>query len=201
MDLKRSYEEAFKRKTPLHTIEIDDFLVEHTIYKVINKCGSFSHDIKTSENRNFSYGDSVIKETATSATVYTSERKATKTYLIELFSSLSLNDIWFATFFKQNTDNNWQDELVTKIQSMEKDNAVKFVKKDFNTFGKSLRELVGQKITLKSDNNYYMVRDLKLHFDELNTKNLKEAAKKSIRNLDVNTLQSLIFNGVKYILK
>lgn len=112
-----------------------------------------------------------------------------------------MNDIWFATFFKQNTDNNWQDELVAKIQSMEKDDAVKYVKKDFNTFGKSLRELVGQKITLKSDNNYYMVRDLKLHFDELNTKNLKEAAKKSIRNLDVNTLQSLIFNGVKYILK
>lgn len=200
MELKRSYEEAFKRKTPLHTIKIDDFLVEHTIYKVINKCGSFSHDIKTSENRNFSYGDSVIKETATSLQ-YTSERKATKTYLIELFSSLSLNDIWFATFFKQNTDNNWQDELVAKIQSMEKDDAVKYVKKDLNTFGKSLRELVGQKITLKSDNNYYMVRDLKLHFDELNTKNLKEAAKKSIRNLDVNTLQSLIFNGVKYILK
>lgn len=201
MELKRSYEEAFKRKTPLHTIKIDDFLVEHTIYKVIDKYGSSFHNIKTSENRNFSYGDSVIKETATSATVYTSERKATKTYLIELFSSLSVNDIWFATFFKQNTDNNWQDELVAKIQSMEKDDAVKFVKKDFNTFGKSLRELVGQKITLKSDNNYYMVRDLKLHFDELNTKDLKEAAKKSIRNLDVNTLQSLIFNGVKYILK
>lgn len=200
MELKRSYEEAFKRKTSLHTIKNGDFLVEHTIYKVIDQRGSF-HNIKTSENKSFSYDNSVIKATATSATVYTSEREATKTYLIELFSSLSLNDIWFATFFKRDTDRNWQDELVAKIQSMEKDDAVKYVKKDFNTFGKSLRELVGQKITLKSDNNYYMVRDLKLHFDELNTKDPEEAAKTSIRKLDVNTLQSLIFNGVKYTLK
>lgn len=201
MALKRSYEEVFKRK-PLHCVKVDDFYVEHTVYKVNRRLGeSDSFSIKTAGNSLFSYGESVIKETSTSATIYTTEKKATKTELIELFSNLSLNDIWFATFLKYDNERSWQDELVTKIQSMGKDDAVKYVKKDFSTFGKSLRELAGQKITLKSDNNYYIVRDLNIYFDELKTNGLEAAAKKSIRKLDVNTLQSLIFNNVKYILK
>lgn len=47
-----------------------------------------------------------------------------------------------------------------------------------------------------------MVRDLEIHFNLLNDdKSVDEAHRQSIRNLDVNTLQFLIFNGVKYILK
>lgn len=203
-ELKRSFEGAFKRK-PLHYVKVDDFYVEHTVYKVIkpnpNDEKNSYFDVKTAENSNFQYGESIIKETAISATSYTTEKKATKTQLIELFSNLSINDIWFVTFFKQDKDKNWQDELVSKIQSMNKDDAVKFMKKDFTTFGKLLRELAGQKIALKSSNNYYMVRDLNIYFDELQKNGLETAAKNSIRRLDVNTLQSLIFNNVKYVLK
>lgn len=62
--------------------------------------------------------------------------------------------------------------------------------------------MVGQKISLKSDNNYYMVRDLNIYFDELSKSNdIDTAVRNSIRKLDINTLQSLIFNNVKYILK
>lgn len=202
MELKSSCKEAFKRKS-LDCVKVGDLYVEHTVYKVIKPCDEkdFSFNIKTAENSNFVYEKLVIKETATSATLYTCVEKTTKTVLIELFSNLSINDIWCATFLKHDNDGNWQDELVTKIQSMKNNDAVKYVKKNFTTFGKSQRELAGQKITLKSANNYYMVRDLNIYFNELNTNGLKLAAKNSIRRLDVNTLQSLIFNGVKYVLK
>lgn len=198
---KRSFSDAFKRH-PLHNVKVDDYYVEHTVYKVTkeNELTKF-FDVKTMQNSRFQYHENVIKETATSATSFTSERKACKTELVELFSNLSVNDIWFATFLKQNTEQNWQEQLVNKIQSMKKDDAVKYVKKDFTTFGKIARELVGQKIALKSDNNYYMVRDLNIYFDELTTNGVETAEKKSIRQLDVNTIQTLIFNGVKYILK
>lgn len=202
MELKRSYEDAFKRK-PLHCVKVDDFYVEHTVYKVIKRSDKKDvyFDIKTAENSNFQYDESVIKETAVSATLYTSEKKATKTELIELFSNLSINDIWFATFFKYNKDKNWQDELAVKIQSMKKEDASKYIKKNFTTFGKLIRDLTGQKIALKSDNNYYTVRDLNIYFEELKSNNIDAAVKNSIRRLDVNTLQSLIFNNVKYVLK
>lgn len=199
---KRIYEEAFEHKK-LQCIKVDDFYVEHTVYKVIKKqeYPDVSYSIKTAQNCNFMYGESVIKGTAASATSYTCEKKATKSELIELFSKLSMNDIWFATYLTQDKDKNWQEELAMKIQSMSKDDAVKYIKKDFTTFGKSSRELAGQKSSLHSDNNYYMVRDLNIYFEELKTNDPTIAAKNSIRLLDVNTLQSLIFNNVKYILK
>lgn len=203
MSLKRSYGDAFKRQ-PLHHVQEDGFYVEHTVYKVIGPCegnNSGYFKIKTSQNSNFEYGESVIKETATSATQYSSVKKVTKTLLIELFSDISINDVWFATFFTQDKNEKWQDELVTKIQSMEKDAAVKYVKIDFATLGKSIRELAGRKIAMKSDNNYYLVCDLNICFEELKTNDPETAAKNSTRKLDVNTLQSLIFNNVKYVLK
>lgn len=208
MTVKRSHEEAFKREPLCKSIKVGDFYAHHSVYKVLNPCETKDDNlvttgftIKTTQNSNFKFAESVIKETGTSATSYTSQKKATKTELIELFSNLSVNDIWHATFFKQDQDENWQAELVAKIQSMEKDVAVKYVKKEFTKFGKILRDLVGQKIVSKSNNNYYMVRDLNLHFDELNTNDPAIAAKNSIRRLDVNTLLSLVFNGVKYVLK
>lgn len=197
---KRLYAEAFERKK-LESVKINDFYVEHTVYKVLKEVGTASdptYCIQTSENYKFDYSKSIILETATSATVYTSEKKATKTELIELFSNLSLNDIWFAIYYTKDKDS---EKIVEKIQSMDKDNALKFVKNDFATFGKTKRELTGQKINLKSDNNFYTVRDLNIHFEELSNNGHEIAAKKSIRKLDVNTLQCLIFNGVKYLLK
>lgn len=204
MSTKRLHAEAFERKK-LQSVKIQDFYVEHTVYKVLKRekssITSPMYDIQTAENSKFSYGKSIILETATSATAYTSEKKATKTELIELFSNLSLNDIWFAIYYTHDKDSGWQEKMIEKIQSMNKDNAMEFVKNEFKTFGKTKRELVGQKINLKSDNNYYIVRDLNIHFDELLISGPMTAAKKSIRNLDVNTLQCLIFNGVKYLLK
>ena len=204
MGLKRSYGDAFKRQ-PLHHVQEDGFYVEHTVYKVIGPCGGANNGgffkIRTSQNSYIEYGESVIKETATSATQYSCVKRVTKTLLIELFSDISINDIWYATFFTQDKNTNWQDEMVAKIQSSEKDAAVKYVKKDFATFGKSTRELAGRKIAMKSDNNYYLVCDLNLYFEELKTNDPETAAKNSTRTLDVNTLQSLIFNNVKYVLK
>ena len=85
---------------------------------------------------------------------------------------------------------------------MPKNDAVKYVKENFTTFGKITRELAGQKILPTSDNNYYTVRDLKIYFEELDKEcGAEMAARNSIRKLDVNTLQSLIFNSVKYVLK
>lgn len=200
--VKRSFSTAFNFK-PIKHVQVGDFYVEHTVYKV-NKQSTepYYFDIITSQNSKFQYGESTIKETSTSATLFTSVKKVTKTELIELFSKLTLNDIWFATYFTQDKNKNWTEELVAKIQSLEKSEAVKFLKKDFTTLGKMLREIAGQKILSQSDNNYYLVRDLNIYFDELNTSGVVEtAAKSSIRQLDVNTLQSLIFNSVKYILK
>lgn len=208
MVAKRSHEDAFKRK-PLHNVKLDDFHARYTAYKVLEPC-VLRYDnrtekgflIKTMQNFEYKIAESIIKETGISGTSFTSQKKATKTELIELFSNLSVNDIWSATFFKQDLESNWSVELVTKIQSMEKDVAEKYVKKNFTKFGKILRDLVGQKIVSKSDNNYYMVRDLNVHFNELIVHNDPEtAAKNSIRRLDVNMLQSLIFNNVKYTLK
>ena len=187
---KRLYDEAFNRKK-LQSVKVDDFYVEHTVYKVLRALrteSSNTYAIKSAENKNFYYDDYVIRETATSATAYTSQKKATKTELIELFSILSLNDIWFAVYYTQDKDNSWQEKMVEEIQSMDRDNALKFMKKGFTTFGKTMREIVGQKINLKSDNNYYTVRDLKIHFDELSDSCTPSMAeKKSIRKLDVNT--------------
>lgn len=198
MASKRLYEEAFERKK-LQSVKIQEFYVEHTVYKVLKQDVSSDFSIQTAENCKFLYDESVILQTATSATMYTCEKKATKTELIELFSNLSINDIWFALYYTKDTS--WQEKFVEKIQSMDKVTALKFVKKDFAIFGKRNREMVGQKMCMKTDNNYYTVRDLNIHFDELTNCKPEIAAKKSIRKLDVNTLQCLIFNGVKYMLK
>lgn len=198
---KRVHEKAFDHKK-LKNVEVGDYLVEHTIYKVKRKNVKDSFEVKTSKNMKYDYGIDVIKDTATSATLHTSEIKATKTELIKIFSSLSINDIWSATYFIQDKSATWQEELVVKVQSMPKDDAIKYVKKDFTTFGKTKREMVGHKISPNSDNNYYIVRDLNIHFDALEEGvDVGVAAKDSIRQLDVNTLQSLIFNSVRYILK
>lgn len=199
------YGDAFKRQ-PLERVEVGGFYVEHTVFKILDRhpprsgCNYFH--IKTMQNKQYSYGEFIIKELSTSMSTYATVEKVTKTTLIELFSHLSLNDIWFASFLKQDLESNWQEEIVQQIRSMNQEEAVKYVKKDFATFGKVERKLSGQKIALKSANNYYMVRDLNIYFDELEKSNsVDQAAKASIRNLDVNTLQSLIFNNVKYELK
>lgn len=199
------YGDAFKRQ-PLQKVEVGGFYVEHTVFKILNHAppqrGFKRFYIKTMQNKEYDYVESIIKELSTAMSTYASVEKLTKTALIELFSNLSVNDIWFATFLKQDQEKNWQEELVVKICSMEKEDAVKYVKKDFPSFGKVKRELAGQKIALKSANNFYMVRDLNIYFDELEkSKSVDQAAKTSIRNLDVNTLQSLVFNNVKYELK
>lgn len=199
------YGDAFKRQ-PLQRVEVGGFYVEHTVFKILDRdppqsgCNYFH--IKTMLNKQYSYGEQIIKELSTSMSTYASVEKVTKTTLIKLFSNLSVNDIWFASYLKQDNEKQWQEELVERIRSMEQEEAVKYVKKDFATFGKVERELAGQKIALKSANNYYMVRDLNIYFNVLEkSKSIDQAAKASIRNLDVNTLQSLIFNNVKYELK
>lgn len=198
---KRSYDDAFKRR-PLQLVQTGDFCVEHTVYKVVKPADTADYfKIKTAQNKIFEYGTSVIKGTATSGTLFNRTKKATKTMLIELFGNLSVSDIWFAEFFKLEKEKKWQEEVVGKIQTMNKEDAVKYMKNNFTTFGKTKRRITGQKIDLKTDNNYYTVRDLNIYFDELDTNGVELAAKNSIRKLDVNTLQSLIFNGVKYVLK
>lgn len=126
----------------------------------------------------------------------------TKTDLITLFSELSKNDIWKAVFYKRETEKKWEEELVAEIKAMQQDDVVQYIKKNFETIGKVSREMIGQKLFQMSDNNYYLVRDLDIYFDELQKSSKPTMAdKKSIRKLDVNSLQSLIFNGVKYMLK
>lgn len=202
---KRIFDEAFERKE-LKDVKINDFYVEHTVYKVLKCVNETEADpiycIKTAENHVFDYSKSIILNTASAATSYVNEVKATKTELIKLFSNLSLNDIWFAIYYIKDKDNSWQEEMVEKIQSMDKVNALQFVKNNFNTFGKVKRELIGQKVHLNSNNNYYVVKDLNIHFDELSFGTEPSLASKiSIRNLDVNKLECLIFNGVKYTRK
>lgn len=97
MGLKRSHEEAFKRK-PLQIVKVGDFCVEHTVYKVTKQGFHKDFILKTSENSDFDYQENVIKKIASSATIFTTVKEATKTKLIELFGNLSMNNIWFATF-------------------------------------------------------------------------------------------------------
>lgn len=197
---KGSFEEAFIRKN-LKRIHVGDYYIEHTVYKIEKQNGSL-FDIKTAQNSDYTYGEKIIKETALSASIFDHEKKVTKTNMITLFAGLSKNDIWSAVFYKRETDKNWQEKLVDDIKGMQKDAAVKYVKKNFESIGKAMRELKGQKISMVSDNNYYMVRDLNIYFDELEkSSSTVTAEEKSIRKLDVNSLHSLIFNGVKYMLK
>lgn len=200
---KRTYEKAFVQKK-LNTVKVGDFYSETTIYKVVNEMTSNKNNFNviTTANSKFQYGSKTITDVARSASIYESEMHLTKTDLIKLFSVISTHDVWSAVFYKLETETNWHDDLVTKIQSMEKKDAVKFMKMEFKTLGKTKRELTGNKLCMSSDNNYYTVRDLNLFFNELEkTGNSSQAEKISIRNLDVNTIQTIIFNGVKYTLK
>ena len=143
---KRLYDEAFVRRN-LNGIQEGDFHVENAVYKILKRSdkskGLFV--VKSAQNSSFEYAEDVIRETSTSATYYDKEEKITKTEMIKLFRNLSIHDIWFAVYFKQDTTNNWQEELVTRIKRMPKNDAVKYVKENFTTFGKITRELAGQK--------------------------------------------------------
>lgn len=212
MSARRLYEKAFQRK-PLHQVFEGDYCVEHNVYKVLKGRDLFEngktirvYDIRTDQNSKFNYSEGIILESAMSATQYNNLETATKTELIKLFNDISLNDIWYATYLKQDTDTDWADELVTKLTSMSKADALAYVKKENSKFGKTTRKLIGQKILPSSDNNYYLVRDLQIYFDELEKRGkklgyTKAANSKSIRNLDVNTIQSLVYNKTMYVLK
>lgn len=93
----------------------------------------------------------------------------------------------------------WPTNLAETIHGMSVDKASTYIKNKFGSFGKINRTIIGHKVNPNSDNNYYMVRDLTIHFDLLKEgKSISAAHSQSIRNLDVNSLQFLIFNGVKY---
>lgn len=193
--------EAFARKT-LDAVKVGDYFVEHTVYKALKKTKGGFFAIKTAQNSFYSYGVATIRGTSKSATVFSQERKVTKTELIDLFANLSNNEIWSAVFYKKETDKKWSGELIAKIKGMQEDEAEKYVRENFEKFGKVERKLIGQKMLTTSDSNYYLVRDLEIYFDTLGKSTCVMTAEKgSIRKLDVNSLQSLIFNDVKYMLK
>lgn len=201
---KRMYKEAFERRF-LKSVEVDGFYVKIDMFKVKrkkenhNKC---KYEIVTSENDKFNYGEEIILKRAKSATSFIREETFTKTQLIELFASISVNDVWSAQYQTFDKSKEWQRKLAENIQRLSVDEASKFINKNFGTFGKINRTIIGHKINHVSTNNYYLVRDLAIHFCHLEKgKEVEEAENESIRNLDVNTLQFLIFNNVKYVLK
>lgn len=198
---KRSYDEAFQPKE-VESVRLDDYFVDNTVYKT-SFCNLKDYfTVRTMSNKVFDYHEDCIKKTSTSATCYNMEKKVTRTDLIKLFSMLSPRDVWTAVYYKYETDEKWEEKLVAEIQGMQKDDAVKYVKQRFRLFGKIERKLTGQKTSPSSDNNYYLVRDFDFYFEELkNGSDTTVSMKNSIRTLDVNTLQSLIFNTVKYTLK
>lgn len=197
---KRSYDEAFERRF-LNNVEVDDFYVKIDMFKVISK-NCFAYNILTTENDKFEYGANVITKRSKSATAFDREQSFTRTELIELFANISINDVWSAEYQTFDKSKEWQKELTTTIQGLSVDKAGEYIKKNFGSFGKINRTIIGHKINPDSDNNYYMVRDLAIHFDLLNEgKSVHEAHSQSIRKLDVNSFKFLIFNGVKYVLK
>lgn len=198
---KRTFNEAFKRRN-LNKVDVGGFYVHIDLFKVLSKNTPDVNNIVNMENNEFEYDDNVIKKGAKSATEFDREQSLTKTELIELFAKLSINDVWSAEYKSLDKSNEWQNELASKIQSLPIDEASVYIKKNFGSFGKTNRSIVGNKINHTSDNNYYLIHDLEIYFDLLKEgKSVQEADKQSIRNLDVNSLQYLIFNGVKYILK
>lgn len=198
---KRTYETAFVRKF-LKNVKVNDYFVKIDMFKVTNEKREGSYNITTTENNNFSYCEEVIVKRSKSATAFDCEQTFTKTELIELFANLSVNDVWSAEYQTFDKTKEWQKELAATIQSLPVDKAGEYIKKNFASFGKTSRAIIGHKINPNSDNNYYTVRDLAVHFDLLeNRKSVQEAQNQSIRKIDVNSLQFLIFNGVKYVLK
>lgn len=202
MSKRTSEAETFKYRK-LNRVELNDYCVKIHIFQIDReKPWNRLFDITTTDNYKFQFGSEVIKNTSTSATLYEKVEKLTKTELIKLFSSLSIHDIWSSEFITNAKDDSWVEELMQKIRGMDEGEAKKYVKKNYTSFGKNRRQLTGQKILPNSENNYYTVRDLKIHFDALREGcGVETAQKTSIRKLDVNSIQYLIFNGVKYELK
>lgn len=185
----------------MQDVKVNEIFVKIDMFKVIDRT-EYGCSIITTEKNNFSYDDGVIKKRSKSATAFDQEQTFTKTELIELFACISINDVWSAQYQTFNKTAEWEKELAVTIQGLTVDQAAEYIKKNFGSFGKTSRTIVGHKINQSSGNNYYMVRDLAIHFDLLQEgKSIQEAEKRSIRNIDVNSLQYLIFNGVKYILK
>lgn len=198
---KRTFEEAFDHQ-PLKDVKIGDFCVEITMFKVEPSPYTHEFNILTTENNKFIYGREIIVKLSKSATLFNSEELVTKTELIELFARISVSDVWSAEYQTFDKTKGWSKELASKIQNLPVNEAADYIKKNFGAFGKTNRKIVGHKIYATSDNNYYQVRDLQIHFDLLKEgKDVQAARKQSIRNLDVNSLQFLIFNGVKYVLR
>lgn len=121
---------------------------------------------------------------------------------MKMFASISINDVWTAHYQTFDETTGWQKKLAETIQRLTVKNACEYIKKNFDSFGKVNRTIIGHKINSNSDNNYYFVRDLVVHFDHLEEGvDLDIAQKLSTYNFDVNSLQYLIFNGVKFVLK
>lgn len=199
--LKRSYEDAFEHRF-LNKIKINYFYVKTDMFRVYGKNIANRYKIKTTDNNDFKYDDAVITKRSKSATEFDREEVFTKTELIELFAKISVNDVWSAMYKTYDKTNEWPNDIVEIIKGLTTVKASEYVKRNFMTFGKADRTIIGHKINHDSNNNYYMVRDLQIHFDLLDKGvNVKAAYRQSIRSLDVNTIQYLIFNGVKYILK
>lgn len=202
---KRTYEEAFGRRY-LNKVLLNDYYVKIDMFKVLHKEDrddfKTRYNIRTMENNNFLYDEEVIKKRSKSATSFNREEALTKTELMELFSNISVHDVWSAEYKVFDKSKEWQNELAKESQSLTTEEAGKYIKKKSKSFGKVERTIIAHKITTNSKNNYYTVRDLEIHFNCLNErKTVEEAQNQSIRNLDVNTIQYLRFNGVKYVLK
>lgn len=198
---KRSHESAFERRF-LKGVKEGGFYVKIDMFKVLKEESNKKYRILTTENNDFTYDKSIIIKRSKSATAYDEIQEFTKTQLIELFANISVNDVWSAEFEKYDESDKWHRDLCEIIQGLHNIEASKFIKENFKSFGKINRRIIGHKVNTTSDNNYYIVRDLEILFDMLEEGILVEIAqKRSIRNLDVNSIQYLIFNGVKYILK
>ena len=194
--------EAFKYRK-LNRIELNDICILTHVYQIDSeRPGTTKFNVTRNDNTKYWYDPKVIRNTSVSATFFEKVEKLTKTGLIKLFASFSINDIWSAEFNTIAKDDDWLEDLATKILEMKKCEAKKYIKKNYTSFGKTKRYLIGQKISPSSDNNYYTVRDLTIHFDALKEGcDVEIALKNSIRKLDVNSIQFLVFNGVKYELK
>lgn len=117
------------------------------MFKVENqKDDSEFYSIRTTEDNDFKYAYNVITKRATSATDYHDIKEFTKTELMELFATLSVNDVWSVEYLTYDKNKEWSEDLAEKIQGMAKDDAATYIKKNFKEFGKNSRIMVGHKI-------------------------------------------------------
>lgn len=109
---RRSYKKAFERRI-LNKVEVDDFYVEINMYKVQAKRPSYrtEYDIITTENNGFIYGSDVITKQSKSASAFNREEAFTKTELIELFSNISINDVWSAHYQTYDKTKEWSKKV------------------------------------------------------------------------------------------